>query len=199
MALHLLAQIAVPSAGKCLRLAAPVAAILALGWVIRHSDELIRRWLPHLEWERQLGWFNIRSELRAAAALRWIGYVVYTGLALALVGILWSAIGLGELQRPDNPEMLSEFPGRLPVLFASLGLWALYLGGHLLPRLRHEYEEEELARYRAEIAQLESESEEQPALRSAKGPLLSPKLSPSQRSTQPTTAAKIINRRDLRR
>jgi hypothetical protein len=158
-----LAAIGVPTAGQCLRVLAPFAALLLLRWILRHIDGAIRHLFPHLEWQRQLGWLNIRAERRAAAFLRSIAYLTYFFLALALYGIVWAADGLSRLPQWRDPEVLLSI--QLPVLLISCLLWAIYLAGHLLPKLRRDYEHEELERFRAQFA--ESEEEESSGPRTA--------------------------------
>ena len=154
-----LAEIAIPSLNACLRVLGPVAAVAAFLWLMRNADELIRRHLPRLEWDRQLGWFNIRAEQRARRFLRGVAAIMYLLLAAALYGILWGAEGLQDLVHWRDPEVLLRVQNHLPVLVLGAGLWALYLGGELMPRLRREFEEEELERYRAEQAALEGDEE----------------------------------------
>jgi hypothetical protein len=147
----------VPSAGQCLALLAPVAAWFLLRWIFRGIDQVIHRLFPSLAWERQLGWLNIRAERQAAIVLRWIGYLVQAALAAALYGIAWGAEGFRLLGRWSDPDALSEIDLRLPVFFCCLGLWLLYLGAELFPRLRREYEQEELTAFRAEWRELNEE------------------------------------------
>jgi hypothetical protein len=156
------AVLVVPSAGQCLMMVAPVAACFLLRWILRGLDPMIHRLFPSLAWERQLGWLNIRAERQAATVLRWIGYFVQAALAAALLGIAWGAEGFRLLGRWSEPDALSGINLRLPVFFCGLGLWLLYLGVELFPRLRREYEQEELAAFRAEWAEL-NEDERPPS------------------------------------
>jgi hypothetical protein len=129
---------------------APVAALFALRWLWQNIDSLIRRFFPGQEWQRQLGWLNIRAERRASALLRWISYAAHTVLLFALAGIVWSAAGLGQLTEWRDPEALLRIENRLSILLVCGAVWAIYLGGDLLPRLRRDYEEEELEHFRAQ-------------------------------------------------
>lgn len=173
-----IAEIAIPDAGQCLTWAAPVLAVVAMIGVLGRMDQIIDRLFPHWEWERRLGWLNIRAIRRAEKVLRWLGYFIYAVLGLALLGIVWSAQGLVEtLNHWDNPHVAVELALRVPVLLASLGFWLVYLGCELLPKLRGQYEEEELQKFRAEQAELEREREQNPVSR-VKTPLHQPRINP---------------------
>jgi hypothetical protein len=152
-----IAVIAIPSAIQCFFVLAPIAILAALYGILRGLDRALSRIFPGLEWQRNLGWFNIKAERQAAAALRWLGYAVMAFMASALYGIVWGAEGLRLLSRWYDPDTLAELDLRLPVLFGSLSLLLFYFGVALLPRLRREYEEEELEAFRAEWAALEEE------------------------------------------
>jgi hypothetical protein len=151
------AVIAIPSALQCFSVLAPIAAI-ALFWLIfKGIDQTLSKAFPGLEWQRSLGWFNIKAERQAAAVLRWLGYLVMALMGAALYGIVWGAEGLRLLPGWSDPDTLGGIQLRLPVLFGSLSLLLFYFGAALLPRLRCEYEEEELEAFRAEWAALEEE------------------------------------------
>jgi type VI protein secretion system component VasK len=127
-----------------------------------------------LEWEKSLGWLNIRAERRAKAALRWIGYGIYALLALALLGIVWAAEGLQALGNWSDPWVLGDLALRIPALGICLGMWMLYLGGWLMPKLRAEREEAGLKRFRAEAEEAEEAREKQPRSR-IQAPLRKPR------------------------
>lgn len=152
-----LAAIAIPSATQCFMILAPMAAVAAVYGIYKGLDQALSKCFPGLEWQRQLGWLNIKAERQAATVLRWIGYTVMAMLASALYGIVWGAEGLRLLPRWSDPDALAELDLRLPVLFGSFSLLLFYFGAALLPRLRREYEEEELEAFRAEWAALEEE------------------------------------------
>ena len=152
------AAIAIPSAAQCFSVLAPVAAIALFWLILKGIDQALSKAFPGLEWQRNLGWFNIKAERRAATVLRWIGYVVMALMTAALYGIVWGAEGLRLLRHWTDPDALAEMDLRLPVLFGSLSLLLFYFGAALLPRLRREYEEEELEVFRAEWAALEEEN-----------------------------------------
>jgi hypothetical protein len=160
-----LAEIAIPTADECLLFLGPLAAMAFVWWLFHFVDQVIRRIFPGLEWERQLGWLNIRSERRAEAVLRWLGYLVYGVLAAALGGIVWGAVGLRQLDNWSDPMVTADLALRVPVLVLSFVPWLIYLAGALWPRLRREYEQEELEQYRAEQAALENEGEAHPGSR----------------------------------
>jgi hypothetical protein len=177
-----LAIIAVPTAAQFLWMAAPFAALVALRWFLGRLDHLIHRLFPTLEWERQLGWLNIRAERRAARVLRWLGYAVYALLAAALYGMAWGAVGFRAAPLWDGPDAMASVLGRLPVFFACLGLLVFYLAGSLLPRLRREYEQEELERFRAEFISTEDqEGRIESRLAQVKSPFPAPPATRSRR------------------
>jgi hypothetical protein len=177
------AVVVVPSAGQCLMVLAPVAAWFLLRWILRGIDPTIHRLFPSLEWERQLGWLNIRAERQAARFLRWAGYLVQATLAAALYALAWGAEGFRLLGRWSDPDALAEIDLRLPVFFCCLGLWLLYLGAALFPRLRREYEQDELAAFRAEWSELNEEERVHSRLASQmKSPVMS---RPRSRSPRP--------------
>jgi hypothetical protein len=147
-------------AWQCFVWAAPFLAIAALWWLINRIDRIISRLFPYLEWEHSLGWLNIRAHRRAAMALRWIGYGVYATLAVALVGIVWAAKGLQQLDNWSDPWVMGDLALRVPALGFCLGLWVLYLGGWLLPKLRTGREEAGLKKFRAEMEEAEKELQE---------------------------------------
>jgi len=157
--LSFLAEIAIPSAGQCLRVAAPFLAVAAAWWLVARMDQIIAYLFPHLEWERKMGWLNIRAERQANAIWRWLGYAVYALLATALYGIVWSVQGLPPLDEWTDPSQVSEVATRLPVLLVSAGFWLVYLGCGLIPQLRNQYETEDLENFRAEQKELEREQE----------------------------------------
>ena len=174
----ILASVGVPTAAQCLRLLAPLGGLFFLWWLIRNADRVIRKVFPTLEWQMQLGWLNIRAERRAAAVLRWVSYAVYAALVFALGGIVLSAYLSAQIS-PDDPENLIPAISVLPILFLSLAIWTVYLIWGLIPKLRREYEREELERFRAENA---SVAEEEPRKRTSTLPLLIAKARSSARS-----------------
>jgi len=152
-----LAELAIPNARQCLAVAAPILAVMAAWWVITRTDQIIAKLFPQWEWERRLGWLNIKAERQADVVMRWIGYIVYALLAGALYGIVWSSSFFADISRTDNPNIVADGMWKLSTLLLCLGVWVLYLGWELIPKLRHQYEREELEKYRAELAELEEQ------------------------------------------
>ena len=130
---------------------------------------------PNWEWERKLGWLNLRAQQRADNVLRWLGYFVYAALGAALLGIVWSAKEMAGIENWADPCDFSQLAFFVPVLLVCLGFWLLYLGFELMPKLRGKYEEEELEKYRAEQAELEREYD-----RKLGGRMKSPQYGPRQ-------------------
>jgi len=157
--------------------AAPFLAIAAVWWLIHQTERLVHHLFPHLEWEKSLGWLNIRAERRVEAAMRWIGYGVYAILIVALYGIVWAAQGLQALDNLWDPWVMGDLALRVPVLFICLGVWFLYLGCGLIPKLRRQRERKEwaeLKRFREEAEEAEKERERHSPSR-VKSPLLKPR------------------------
>ena len=151
-------HIYVPSAEECVWIAGPILGVLLVRWAWLSLDQIIAWLFPNWEFEQRLGWLNLRAQKRAATFLRWLTHLLHALLAVALYGILWAAEGLGTMT-PSDPLTVASGLSRLPVLLFSLGFWVVYLRFELIPRLRHEYEEEELQRYRAEHPEIEAETE----------------------------------------
>ncbi len=153
---------------------APVLAVILVFLFAYRIDRIIHRLFPDLEWEKSLGWLNIRAERRANTALRWLGYAVYIVLGGALYGIAWAAVGLQGLADVTDPLAATDLALRLPVLLIGLGAWVLYLGSWLIPKIRAEREEAELKRFREQMAEMERERERNPPSR-VKAPLAKPR------------------------
>ncbi len=172
----LLAVIAIPSMEQWLWVVWPVLAVLALRALAGITGLIVEHLFPHWEWEKKLGWLNITADRHSDAILRWIGYFIHAGLAVALYGIVWGAPALDELGSTD-PTAIGDGASRLAALTVSIAIWALYLGGDLIPRLRREHEQEELARYRAEHPDFDEEeiAAERRSAKLTNKPLLSPK------------------------
>jgi hypothetical protein len=137
----------------------PVLAVLALWWLVERTDRIIHYLFPHLEWEKSLGWLNIRAERRAKAALRWIGYAFYLLLAGLLYAIVRIADAFPPLSEWSNPDVQGDLLLEIPALVVCLGIWLFYLGGVLRPGLRAEWEEAGLKKFRAQMEELEKERE----------------------------------------
>lgn len=158
--LYVMAQIAIPSAGQLLTFAGPFIAVGGIVFVLRHLDQIIDLLFPHWDWERKLGWLNLRAQKQADAVLRWLGYLVYAVLAIALGGIVWSATILGSVADWQDSSAIEKIIPAIAVLLVSLGLWLIYVGCELLPKLRGQHEMEELEKFRADQAAAERERDQ---------------------------------------
>jgi hypothetical protein len=141
-------------------LAAPFLAVAAVWWLINRTDRIVSHLFPDLEWEQSLGWLNIKAERRANTGLRWVGYGIYVMLADALVGIVWGAEGLSQIDNWSDPWVMGDLALRVPALLFCLGIWVLYLGGWLIPKLRAQRDEAEYKKFRAEVEEAERERDE---------------------------------------
>jgi hypothetical protein len=139
------------------QVAAPLLVLAALGWLVLRTDKIVHHVFPDLEWERNLGWLNIRAERRAHRALRWVGYGIVVLLLDALVGIVWAARGFPALADWSDPWVMGELALRVPALGFCLLIWVIYFGCGLLPRLRREREEAAFRKFRAEMAARDEE------------------------------------------
>lgn len=157
MPFMVLAEIAIPTAWQCLVIASPVFAVTVVWWMITRTNQVIDAIFPDWEWEKRLGWLNIRASRRADAVLRWIGYFIYALLAATLYGIVWSASAFTDINQTSDPNGVANGMWKFSTLLICLGVWVLYLGWELIPKLRHQYEREELEKYRAEQTELEEE------------------------------------------
>jgi hypothetical protein len=128
----------------------PVLVVAALMWLISRTDRIMHAVFPDLEWERNLGWLNIRAERRAERAMRWVGYGVIVLLFDSLVGILWAAKGLPRLADWTDPWVMGELALRVPAGAFCLLIWVIYLGLYLWPRIRAEREAAAYKTFRAE-------------------------------------------------
>jgi len=173
--LSIVAEALAIMAWRCLVFLAPVFTVAALWWLVNRTDVVINYFFPDLEWERSLGWLNIRAERRANTALRWLGYGIYFLLVGALYGVLWSALGMRDWDRAEtDPAAAMALLVHAPVLLACLGAWVLFLGTWLIPKLRAEREEAALRRFRAQMEEAEREREPKPRSR-VKSPLRKPR------------------------
>jgi hypothetical protein len=156
---------------KCLVFLAPFFVVAVVWWLINRTDRVIGYLYPDLEWEHSLGWLNIQAERRANTAIRWLGYGIYVILFDALVGILWAAEGLQNWDRWSDPWVMGDLALRVPALLICMGIWILYLGGWLIPKLRIQREEAELKRFRAELGEGELERGKYPRSRVQQQPM----------------------------
>jgi hypothetical protein len=137
--------------------AAPVLVLGVLAWIVSRTDRIMHSVFPDIEWERNLGWLNIRAERKADRAMRWVGYGVIVLLLDSLVGILWAAKGLPRLADWSDPWVMGVLALRVPAGALCLLIWVIYLGLGLLPRLRAEREMKAFRKFRAEIAAADEE------------------------------------------
>ncbi|MCE0484911.1 MAG: hypothetical protein LV479_11820 [Methylacidiphilales bacterium] len=161
----ILAAIGIPDAKVLLVLAAPFLTIIFLRWLSRRMDEVIHYLFPHAAWESKLGWLNIRALRQADAIMRWVEYVVYAVLVAALYGIVWSAQGIAAMNNWSDPYVMGDLSMWLPILLISAGLWLVYLGVDLIPKLKRDYEENELQKFRLAEAELEQKRQMNPGSR----------------------------------
>ncbi len=154
---QVLAELVFPDAEHFISWAAPILVLGAIWCLIRRTDQIIHYLFPNLEWEKELGWLNIRAERRANAGVRLVGYGVYVVLIGALAGILWGAEGLQQLDNWSDPRVMGDLALCVPVLFFCLGLWMLYLGLWLVPKLRAHRDEAAFQKFRAEMKEAEKE------------------------------------------
>jgi hypothetical protein len=148
-----------PDVGQMLVLSAPLVVLGVLWWLITRTDQVINRIFPDLEWEHSLGWLNIKAERQAKTGLRWIGYGIYILLFDSLFGIVWGAKGLPHISHWTNPWDIGGLALRMIALFSCLGIWVLYLGCGLIPKLRLQREEAEFLKFRKEAEEAEEARE----------------------------------------
>jgi hypothetical protein len=184
-----LTKVILPGLWKCLVLAPPFLTVAALWWLINRTDRIITYLFPDLEWEKKLGWLNIKAERRAKMALRWVGYGFYFVLLIALGGILWGGAGFPSLDNWSDPLVMGDLALRVPVIVFCLGLWVLYLGCGLMPKLRALREEAALKKFRREMAEVERAREAQPVSR-IHSPLRKPRTNAPLESVAPDRTRK---------
>jgi hypothetical protein len=153
----LLAEIAPVSWHDVVAFGAPVLFLAALAWVVLRTDRIIETVLPDLEWERSLGWLNIRAERRASRAMRWVNYGAIVLLVDALVIFFWAAKDLPDLSNWSDPWVMGDLALRVPVMALCLTIWVIYLGLGLLPRVRAEREAAAFRKFRAQMALADEE------------------------------------------
>jgi hypothetical protein len=158
-------EIAIPDLRQCLIYGSPLLLIGALWGLCQLTEIVIHRLFPHWEWEKQLGWLNIRASKRADTALRWIGYFVHALLAVSLYGIVWAAPAFSNIMRWNEPYAVAEGAWQLSTLLICLGIWLVYFGWELGPKLRRRHEAEELEKFRRKQAELEEERGDEDAPR----------------------------------
>ena len=160
----LLAEMAPVSWHDVVTFGAPALVLAALVWVVLRTDRIIERVLPDLEWERSLGWLNIRAERRASRAMRWINYGVIVLLVDSLFILYWGAKGMPDLSNWSDPWVMGDLALRVPVMGLCLSIWMIYLGLGLLPRVRAEREAAAFKKFRAQMALADEEKREREAV-----------------------------------
>lgn len=188
-------------AWQCFVFAAPFLAVAAVWWLINRTDRIINHLFPNLAWEHSLGWLNIGAERRANTALRWIGYGIYATLIAALYGIAWAAEGLQALDNWSDPWVMGDLALRVPALGFCLGIWVLYLGCWLMPKLRAQREEAGLKKFRAEAVEAERERQDDRQPRSrVHSPLRKPRTNaPTGSPASPASPVPLVPDRTRRR
>jgi type VI protein secretion system component VasK len=182
----LLAEITPASWHDVLAFAAPVLMLAVLAWLVSRTDRIVHAVFPDLEWERSLGWLNIRAERRASRAMRWVSYGVIVLLVDALVIFYWCAKGLPDLSTWADPWVMGDLALRVPVMGLCLLIWVIYLGLGLLPRMRAEREAAAYKKFRAQMTAADEEKRALEAMGGAtsRGPAELPK---PRATTKPTT------------
>src|ERR1700723_2708255 len=92
--------------GQYFVFAAPVLVVAIIWWLINRTDRTVNHLFTDLEWERSLGWLNIKAERRAKAGLRWLKFGIYVILFDSLFGIIWGAKGLHLLNHWADPWII---------------------------------------------------------------------------------------------
>ena len=171
-------RMAIPDPWQCLVWAAPFLAVIAAWWIINRTEQIAHFIFPDLEWEKSLGWLNIKAERRAKTAIRWLGYLIYLLLAAVLYAIIRLADGFPALDAWPDPRIVDDLALRIPALVVCVGAWLLFLGCWLLPKIRSDREEAELRKYRAEMKSVEEERERYDPRSRVKAPLQKPRTNP---------------------
>jgi hypothetical protein len=181
----LLAEVAPVSWHDVATFATPVLVLAVLAWVVMRTDRIVETVFPDLEWERSLGWLNIRAERRASLAMRWVRLGVIVMLVDALVILYWCAKGLPDLSTWADPWVMGDLALRVPLMAVCLLIWVIYLGLGLLPRVRADREVAAYRKFRAQLAATDEEKGELEAMgqKSSRGPTELPKPRANTKST----------------
>jgi len=144
----------VPSASQCWSIIGPIVAVIVVIWLMRNSTRIVETLFPQLEWERKLGWLNARADRRANQVLRGLQHLLHLFLLVMLAGELTFAWLAGN---PDTDSSVGLFTlaGTYVYMGVCLSPWIYYFVVVLGPRLQAEFEEQELARYRAENPEMD--------------------------------------------
>ena len=153
-----MAALLVPTAGQCVQIGGPIVLVLGTIWFWRNGEFLLARLFPNWEWERTLGWLNLRANRQAERILRVLTHLLHAALLLALAGILALSWSLGQPVDTDSVIGVFSLVGVWILLIGCYGFWFYYFTAILAPRVRDEYEAAELERYRLENPELEKEN-----------------------------------------
>jgi hypothetical protein len=146
----------VPSASQCWSIAGPIVAVVVVIWVMRNSTRIVETLFPQLEWERRLGWLNARADRRANQILHGLQHLLHLFLLVMLAGELTFAWLAGNPDTASSAGLLT-LAGTYVYMGVCLSPWIYYFVVVLGPRLQAEFEEQELARYRAENPDIDEE------------------------------------------
>jgi hypothetical protein len=153
----LLAEISPALWHDALTFAVPLGVLAGLALLVARTDRILHAVFPDLEWERSLGWLNIKAERRASRAMRWVNYGVILLLVDALVIFYWGAKGLPDLSTWNDPWVCGDLVLRVPLMALCLFIWVVYLGLGLVPRVRAEREAAAFRKFRAQILAADEE------------------------------------------
>ena len=151
----ILADLLIPTASQCVRVAWPLVLFGVALWFWRNGDTVIERLFPHWRWEKELGWLNIKGNRQAESILRGFTHLLHLGLLVALAAILFFSWTFGQPHDTDDKLILITLFVEWFYMFACYGVWIYYLAVVLYPRIRDEFDAEELDRYRIEHPDLE--------------------------------------------
>jgi len=146
----------VPSASQCWSIIGPIVAVIVVIWLMRNSTRIVETLFPQLEWERKLGWLNARADRRANQIMRVLQHLLHLFLLVDLVGVLAFGWLVGHPDTETQAGMLM-LANEYVYMGVCLSPWIYYFVVVLGPRLWAEFEEEELARYRAENPEVDEE------------------------------------------
>jgi hypothetical protein len=161
-ALHLSPQVGVPMPSPIEWLfiaAAPFLIVAGFIGLSLGTKVVMRRFFPLWEWQQSLGWLNIRAHKRAEAVMRWLGYLFKACVAVALYGIVWAAPALSSVDNWKEPNDVADNMAKLTVLIWCSALWAGYFYFELVPKLKAEFEWEDLQEFRGMLRKREEELE----------------------------------------
>ena len=145
-----MAALLVPTAAQCLQVFGPLVLVFGIVWFWRNAEVFLAQLFPRWEWERTLGWLNLRANRRAERILRVFTHLLHTALLLVLIGILVLSRELGQPWDTDSYAGMFSLVAVWIYLITCYGFWVYYFAAVLAPRIREEFEAAELQRYRLE-------------------------------------------------